>query len=276
MITLVVLSIGALSRHFHLLAAEAVYPLENGLSWFSRGIARRVAPFFKAQKIISQMQELEDEVERLRLDASMLEGVAIENQQLRQQLGLPPGVMHRYEICKPLSWGGALGWWQSLRINKGKRAGIAVGDAVVCADGLVGRIRRVYADTSEVELLTDPNSRIACSLILPDNMPSVRGILQGAGWRSDSEDIPSFLYVADPLRLEYMKRDLPNGGALPPRAKVVTSGLSGTIPGGILVGWLVDSAIEPDGLYRTGKVIPAVDIANIKTIFVLVGAGRSL
>lgn len=276
MITLVVLSIGALSYRFHLLAADAVYPFENGISWFYRGISRRVAPFVSAQKIISRMRTLEDEVERLRLDAVMLEQVAAENQALRQQLRLPPSIMRRSEICMPLSWGGSLGWWQSVRINKGRNAGVAVGDAVICADGLVGRIRRVQESTSDVELITDPNSRIACSLLLPDGMPSVRGILQGAGWQSSGDDIPSFLYVADPLRLEYLKRDLPNGGAIPPRTKVVTSGLSGSIPGGILVGWLVESEIEPNGLYRTGKVIPAVDIANIKTMFVLVNAGRSL
>lgn len=274
MITLVVISIGALSRRFHLLAAEAVYPFENGISWVYRGVARRVAPFFRAQSILSEMRALEDEVERLRLDAAMLEGVAAENQELRRRLGLPVLNMYHYELCTPLSWGGSLGWWQSLRINKGKNSGIAVGDAVLCADGLVGRIKRVYADTSDVELLTDPNSRIACSLLLADDMPSVRGILQGAGWHSGADGVPSFLYVADPLRLEYMERDLPNGGVISPRTKVVTSGLSGTIPGGILVGWLIDSAVEPNGLYRTGKVLPAVDFSNIKTLFVLTGVGR--
>jgi cell shape-determining protein MreC len=71
-----------------------------------------------------------------------------------------------------------------------------------------------------------------------------------------------------------MERDLPNGGVISPRTKVVTSSLSGTIPGGILVGWLIDSVVEPNGLYRTGKVLPAVDFANIKTLFVLTGVGR--
>lgn len=274
-VTLALLCVGGVSRFLHASVVDVLFPLENGVTWVRRGIVRRVTPFFKAQAVLARVDALEDEVERLRLDASLLAGISEENRELRRQLRLPPAVMRVPERCLPVSWGGALGWWQSARVNKGKTSGIAVGDAVVTAEGLVGRIRSVTEHTAEVEFVTDPNCRIACSLDLPEGMPSARGIVQGAGWKAGTGDVPGFLYVCEPLRLDYLARDFQAGDGIPARTRVVTSGLSGTIPGGLTVGWLVDSGTEPNGLYKTGKVLPAVDFANIRTMFVLVAAGRS-
>jgi cell shape-determining protein MreC len=57
---------------------------------------------------------------------------------------------------------------------------------------------------------------------------------------------------------------------------VKTSGLSETIPGGIMVGWLVSEGADPDGLYRMGRVLPAVDFSDLSSVFVLTpeGGGR--
>lgn len=272
--TLVLLSIGGASRFLHEASVDALFPLENGVTWFKRGIARRLGPLFKAQAAVSRIAMLEDEVERLRLDSRMLAVISEENAELRRRLDLPPAVMRIPVRCLPVSWGGALGWWQSVRVNKGEADGVAVGDAAVTSEGLVGRVRAVSERTSEVELITDPNCRIACSLELPDGTPSVRGLLQGCGWKSPAGDMPSFLYVCEPMRLEYISRDAFGADGIPVRVKIVTSGLSETIPGGITVGWLMSRETEPNGLYGTGSVLPAVDFASLKSMFILVNPGR--
>ncbi len=273
-LTLIALCVGGLSRFFHLSSLDILYPVENGYTWLKRGISRRTAPFFKAQAIIGKVQQLEDEVARLRLDAELMEEIALENKELRRKLQLPPTTLRTYETCQIIAYGDSLGWWSSVKINKGSSHGIAVGDAVLAAEGLVGRIRRCSETTSEVELITDPNSRITCKLHMPENYPTIRGVLQGMGWSSRGEEIPSFLYNVEPLKLDYIKRDFAASQVLPTRIPVVTSGLSDSIPGGIFVGWLIDSPDEFDGLYKTGKVYPAVDFSNLRTLFVLVKPGR--
>lgn len=273
------LGIGAMGRFFHRTSIDAVYPFEKAVTWFKRGVARRLGPFWKAQEIVSRVRDLEDEVARLRIDAALLEQVSAENRELRRRFQLPQRTLLRAERCTVLSRGGALGWWQSLRLDKGKRAGLREGDAVVVSEGLIGRIRSVTEFTSDVELITDPNSRIACVLELPEGVPSVRGILQGNGWSGENvvarRDLQRFLYVYDPLRLDYMKRNQQQGETFPPRTRVVTSGLSGTIPGGIFIGWLMGTELDSEGLYRHGKVLPAVDFAKIQTVFVLIRAGEN-
>ena len=281
--------------------AEAAWPFEKGVRWFWRGAALRARLLWRSQQAATRVRALEDEVEQLRLEVRMLEDVAAENRELRASLGLPPSAMRRPLKCQAVSWGGALGWWQSVKIDRGARDGVREGDAVVCADGLVGRVKTVFPDFSDVRLITDANSRISCALALPEDAPAVRGILKGAGWaaagraaeNADSEAAPSeigaenasidaapseigalpFLFVAQPMRLEYLGRRALDAGLLAARTKVVTSGLSGSIPGGIPVGWLVGAELDADGLYGVGEVLPAVDFASLRTMAVLAGGG---
>lgn len=279
---LLLLAGGGARAWMHRVAGEGEVPFETAAGWVRRHVGARIGPAFRAQAAVERMQRLEDEVARLRIDAMLLEQVAEENRQLRLQANLPPRASCRVERCLAISRGGSLGWWRSIRVNKGSSSGIAPGDAVVAPDGLVGRVRAVTATTAEIIPITDPNCRIACALDLPPGRPSARGILTGAGWRAPEggADLPEFLYVAAPMRLDYLDRDLeaPESGGeapLPARTRIVTSGLSGTIPGGIPVGWLVSTELEPNRLYRTGTVLPAVDFANLTTLFVLASPGRS-
>lgn len=279
-LTLVLLCTGVGSRFLHRMGGEAVWPLENGIRWFVRGVSARIPALIDAQGAVRRMRRLEDEVEQLRLDARILEEVALENRELRQALGLPPGILRKPLRCEVISWGGSLGWWQSVKVSRGSRDGVREGDAVVSAEGLVGRVRTVYSDASDVMLLTDPNSRIACRIDLPEGGQIMRGVLHGAGRRlpaglpegaADGDGLPGFLFVAEPMRLEYLDREKLAGAALPARTRVVTSGLSGTIPGGITVGWLVSTSLGADGLYGAGRVLPAADPSEAKALFVLVG-----
>ena len=299
--TLVLLCTGAGTKLLHRTGGEAVWPLENGLRWFWRGACTRARALWRAQEAVSRIRQLEDEVEQLRLDARILEDLATENNELRSSLGLPTTTLRRPLRCEALSWGGALGWWRSLKINRGVADGVRVGDAVVCADGLVGRVRAVYSRAADVQLITDQNSRISCTLALPAGAPAVRGVLKGAGWAAASratahgvaEAAPSdigaansdigvalseiealpFLFTAQPLRLEYIGRSAFDEGLLASRTRIVTSGLSGDIPGGIPVGWLISAHLESDGLYGVGEVLPAVDFAALRTMAVLIGEG---
>lgn len=278
-ITLVLLLFGATRAWLHSAAREGSYSLENGLGWIKRQVFGRVATLFQAQESFNRLHSLEDEVARLRVDAMQLEQIAAENRELRRTALLPDRVMKHPERCLVLSRDGALGWWQTLRVNKGYSSGIRVGDAVVAPEGLVGKVREVAANYSDVLLITDPNCRIACVLESSGDSPVVRGILHGCGWSSSGAEVDSFLFTADPMRLDYLERNSPPGESgideMPPRTRVMTSGLSGTIPGGIPVGWLIGTEPEPDGLYKTGTVLPAVDMASISSLFVLTDPGRS-
>jgi rod shape-determining protein MreC len=268
LLTLVLLVIGSTRVWLHRLAREGIYPFENGAAWVRTRVWGQLVRLWTADGLARRNRTLEAEVERLRLDAAMLEPIAAENRDLRRQIGLRPRVSGCLVSCQVLSSGGSTGWWRQIRLNRGRAKGLAVGNPVLTADGLVGRITDLTRSTAEVRLITDANSRIACRLdpVSPET-GVVRGILHGSGWRAGAPERPELLYVIEPLRLRYLERDV----VPPPRTRVVTSGLGGELPAGLLVGYLLDSEVDANGLYRMGDVMPAADFGALTVVHVLTG-----
>ncbi len=272
-LTLLLLLFGSTRAGLHRAAREGIYPFENGAAWFRYRVWGRIVRLRQAEGVLRENRELTEAVARLRLDAALLEPIAAENLALRRQLDLGPRVRGLPVACLVISAGGSTGWWRQIRLNKGRAQGLAVGDAVLTPDGLVGRVSDLTATTADVRLITDPNSHIACQLdpVLPET-GTVRGILSGSGVRVGNNRLPEFLHVIEPLRVRYLERDVEPA----PRTRLVTSGLGGHVPPGLLVGYLLDSEIDADGLYRLGDVLPAADLASLSLVFVLTetGGGR--
>ncbi len=253
------------------LAREGIFPLENGAAWVNYRVWRPLGRLWRAALVDQRNAVLEAEVERLRLDAILLEPIARENEELRRRLQLPARSTAYPLPALVVSEGGATGWLREVRISRGSRDGVAEGDGVMTPDGLVGRVSEVSHETSAVRLITDPNSRIACRLDPIDPETGViRGILQGAGWRTSSGNLPALLHVIEPLKLRYIERDV----VLPPRMLVVTAGLGESLPGGLPVGYLLASEIDAEGLYRVGEVVPAADLAQLAVLYVLIQGGE--
>jgi len=245
---------------------EVVYPFENAAAWVRLHIGAPVSGVFSRADLATRNRELAGAVDRLCLDINRLEAVAAENRQLRAALNFPPPPNCRVVACHVLSQGGSTGWQRQVRVGKGRLAGLQAGDPVLVAEGLVGRIENVTPHTADVLLLSDPNSRVACELDPPPvGMAVVRGVLCGGGGRTVGEGELQLVYVIDPLRLRFLKRDV----EVAPRTRVVTSGLGGVFPRGLPVGYMLESTVDPAGLYREAVVMPAADLGNLQTVFVL-------
>lgn len=248
-------------------ARELVYPFENAATWLRRHVAAPVAAACRRAGQTGRVRELETEVQRLRLDAVRLEAVAAENRQLRAALGFAPPPGCRSVPCPVLAGSGTTGWERMIRLGKGRRNGLRPGDPVLVPDGLVGRVERVTADSADVRLLSDANSRVACELDPPPaGLSAVRGVLCGGGGRAAGGGDLKLLFVLDPLRLRYLQRDAEPA----PRTRVVTSGIGGVCPRGIPVGYVLGSSADPYGLYREADIAPAADLDGLALVFVLV------
>ena len=69
-------------------AAEAVYPVENGANWFSRTVVRRVKAAFASGSALIENERLRAEVARLKMACAEADRTAAENARLRGLLGL--------------------------------------------------------------------------------------------------------------------------------------------------------------------------------------------
>ena len=250
-------------------AAEAVYPIENCANWLSRSVMRPIKAMFASGSALLENDRLRSEVANLRMACAEADRTAAENARLRGLLGLDaPDASARFGtnawICAPIiSRGAASGNPCVLRLGRGLRAGVRPGAVVAVPEGLVGRIGNVTPSTSELRLMTDPSMRIACDVELDDGY--AHGILSGRGLSPVAATETSLLYVVPPLRLQSVARQY----ELSPRAKIITSGLGGVFPRGLLVGFLIDGAHEgEENLEQEGDVEPAVDFLSLENVFI--------
>ena len=253
-------------------AAEAVYPVENGANWFSRKVVRRFKAVFAAGSALIENDRLRAEVENLKMSCADAERIAAENARLRRMLGLDkPGADVHFGtnawLCAPIiSRGAVAGNPCLLRLGRGFLSGVKPGAVVAVPEGLVGRIGNVTPNTSELRLITDPSMRISCDIELdvPD-AGFAHGILSGRGLSPVATTETSLLYIGPPLRIQNVAQQ----PTLPPRARIITSGLGGVFPRGLLVGFLIDGAHgDETNLEQEGDVEPAVDFLSLENVFI--------
>jgi rod shape-determining protein MreC len=135
----------------------------------------------------------------------------------------------------------------SIIIDSGTSSGISRGDAVIAAGGLVGQVIEVTPWSAQVRLITDSASGVAVLVQRTRANGIVRGTLDG------------------PLALEFVdKRLAPVVGDV-----LLTSGLGGVYPKGIVVGEVTTVATPQTDLFPVISVTSRVDIARIEEVLVL-------
>ena len=250
--------------------SEAIYPVENGTTWFQRHIATPVNGFFARGSLAKENESLKREIAALKMVRDDTLRIAAENTRLSQFLdieSLSRFPTNQWRCATVLSHGGATGDRNLLRIKGGSLNGVSTNAVVAVPEGLVGRVVDVTPHTAIVQLLTSPKLRVACEIETDEpDVGNLLGILNGSDLHvATSETEIPVLYLVNPYRLRHLKR----GCAIPPRAKVITSGLGGLYPRGLRIGSLIDEVrLDETQLEREGDVEPAVDFATLKEVFV--------
>lgn len=252
-------------------AAEAVYPVENGRNWLARHVGMRLRGMFTQANLAVENRRLKEEVAALRMELSVRDSRSAARDSGR--VDSEPRAANRdlqaanWISAPVLSRNGATGVNGYLRVGKGSLAGVKAGAAVAVPEGLVGRVMTVTPHTSDVRLISDPSVRVACEIETSNPaFGPVYGILYGGGAACvAAEAEASILYVVNPLRIRHLQRQ-PD---LPPRARIITSGLGGIFPRGLVVGFLIDGQhADETKLEREGDVVPAVDFPTLEDVFI--------
>lgn len=230
---------------------ELLAPLQEVVT----GVGRGGRQWFLAVRSLGDMavehRHMAAELTRLRSEFRYLEGLEQENQALRDQLRYA-GRVDRDLIPAEIIGRDISGWWQTVRIGKGRADGVVADTAVVTPDGLVGRTMDVSTGTSDVLLITDPSCRVSAHLPRTD----AHGITAGGGL--SFRGLPL-------LQMQFVNKDR----EIRPGDEVVTSGLGGIYPRGILIGHVESVTLDDSGLYQSAEVAPSADIGRFAYCFVL-------
>lgn len=242
---------------------DTVSPYQNTLSilWqHSRGFLSRLG---RSARLARERQSLEMDVAILKQRVRELEHFERENVALRRQLGFSILAPQRLILCEVIGRGDVSGWWQTIRLNKGRRDGIVPGMAVMTAEGLIGRTIDAAANTCEVLLITDPNSKVATKIEDSDAF----GIARGRGIQRNGSRWAGLEMLAAirPVELNY----LPASFAIKQGDQVVTSGKGHVYPEGLPVGRVVSVKPHESGLYQQATVIPSAQMHALRYVFVV-------
>lgn len=242
-----------------------------------------LAPYERiANSVVAGVSEEEKLKLSLQTHMALLEKLQQENAEFRRQLDIAQ--TYNQLISAQVISRGADGWWKVIRLDRGSKHGITVDSTVVAVPSyledekfrawaqtnklhiaLVGRVISTTPNTSEVMLLTDSNSRVACRL--REKNSTARGILCGKGVQATASSL-DFLSVVEPLSLDYIsKSQSPKEGML-----IETSGLGGVFPARIPVGKIIAIEEASSHLYISAKIAPFVDFATLEHVMVIASA----
>ncbi|HDY89578.1 MAG TPA: rod shape-determining protein MreC [bacterium] len=142
----------------------------------------------------------------------------------------------------------------SMILDVGEKDGVKKYMAVVTAEGLVGRIYEVFPTSSSVQIIRDVNSKISAMV---EGDRSIKGIIRWEGG--------PYLRM---YGLQHLNKPQPG-------QKVYSTGVGGTVPGGLFIGTVVDQKVDDVNIYASVNVKPAVDFSLVHEIFILKGSERS-
>jgi rod shape-determining protein MreC len=140
-------------------------------------------------------------------------------------------------------------WERSIVVDRGTRDGVKLGAAVIAAGGLVGQVVEVTPSSSKVRLITDAGSGVAVLVQRTRGEGVVRGSVEGR------------------LNLDFVSKEkIPTKGDV-----LVTSGMGGAFPKGVVVGEVTEVAAPQADLFPKVIAVSRVAVDRIEEVLVLIG-----
>ena len=207
-----------------------------------------------SKQLETELDVTREQLGRLRIIASRLHALEIENEQLRHALDFKK-TTHFDVIAARVIRRNPTTWWQTLEIDAGSKQGIGTQFSVLSNEGLVGMIDRIDdgGERSSVLLLTDEKCQVSARV---EGSPEV-GILSGQRGGFDGDPL---------LRLRFLS----SNAAVRPGQRVFTTGRGGTFQANILLG-TIDS-VEQGALDSEALVRPAVNFEDLGAVFVVLSS----
>ncbi len=244
-------STGGLATIPATIAGAIITPLQSAVTSVSDGISGFFGQFGSSKETREELEQAQKELRELREQVVDYDKMKEENEWYAKILGLHEQhsdytfASGKVIAVDPLSHFG------NFTINAGTKSGIAVGDPVITAEGLVGLVSEVSFTSCKVRTILDNNTK-ASAMISRNGNTAITG------------GVPA-LAEKGLLRLNTLEKS--SGAAI--GDIVVTSGRGGVFPEGLLIGKITEVNPESDGLSLYAIIEPYVDVRSLKNVMVI-------
>ena len=190
-------------------------------------------------------QELKDQIAKMERSVRQAEADSAENERLRELLNLRPQE-EKWELeSATILERSSSNWTRSFTL-------ISVYDAVITSEGfLVGTVSEVGTNWCTVLCITDTDTSLGALVFRTDEIGVAEGDFQ--------------LMDQSKLKLSYLSPDaqLLNGDL------IVTSGLGGFLPSGLVIGSVEEVKLDDSGSTQYAVLQPSADFDALTEVFVI-------
>lgn len=225
---------------------EITSPLQKAVTYSTNAIGNLIDSYVLLVNLKRENVALRRTVTELREENNLLREKAIANERLRNLLRfskkIPRSMLPAQIIAIDPS-----SWFRTILIDKGTKHGVKRGVAVVSPEGIVGHVLQTSHHYAKVLLITDFNSSVDAVI----QRSRAKGVVEGNG-----ENL---------CRLKYASRtqDIQLGD------KVVTSGLGGRYPKGLMIGKISKIEKKSYGLFQHAEIMLSADFTKLEEVFVV-------
>ncbi|MBI5913256.1 rod shape-determining protein MreC [Candidatus Azambacteria bacterium] len=197
----------------------------------------------------AEVAALREENQRLQAEVVRQAELARENEALRAQLGVDAARSRTLVDAEVIAFD-PLSFTNYAVINRGSRDGVKEQMPVIMpGDVVFGKITNVHETTSEVMLITDSDNKVSGTTI----SQNASGVLGGA--------------KGGTLVLDLIEKS----AAIALGELVVTSGLDGVYPRGLIIGRVLKIISEEEGIFQQAQLKAAYAETLPSTVFVITG-----
>jgi rod shape-determining protein MreC len=233
------------TRLIRVWTVSAVSPLEKAIVWFQSGTSNLWHSYVYLRGVRQENRELKDEIEKLRLERVRLVDDAEQARRLQALLGFKEQYISKTIAAQVIGSSGSE-QSRSIYIDKGSNHGLDKDMPVITADGVIGRVLKVYPAVSQVLLINDQTSGVGAIL----EQSRLQGILRGT--------------PAGEVILEKVMTD----ETVQPGEKVLTSGGDQIFPKGLPIGTVSKVSAGPE-VFLNVRVRPATNLSKLEEVLVI-------
>lgn len=227
----------------------ALSPVQRLFGSIYYAIDSRLEVYRDHERVLAENEALRLEVQRLRTSLVKTHEIAAENARLRELQGYSAEAPYELAAARVVARDRQR-WRDCIIIDKGTADGVQKNAAVLGPYGVVGRVTSASLHSSAVMLISDPQSALSGRVQESRALVTVEG-----GSRPDGL-----------LRFDCLESgDKVRAGDL-----MITSGLGGVFPPGLVVGRV--HSVEKDfyGISDTGLLTPASNLMSVESVLVVV------
>lgn len=228
------------------LLMELCSPIQRGSTFVLKKIRGIWEEYFFLVDLRNENERLKRRIADLQRENDRMKEMVLSHERLRRLLQFRE-TLSSAVIAAEVVGRDPSSWFKSITINKGERDGVRKGMAVISAEGVIGQIFKTAPSHSVVLLITDYNSAIDAIV----QRTRAKAIVEGKG--------------ENRCQLKYLLRseDVVEGD------RVITSGLAGNFPKGLMIGEVTKVDKKGHGIFQDAELVTSVDFTRLEEVLVI-------